>query len=227
MPVPVSIKKNIGETGYADVRIAKNLVRIMFSSGTGYEVDPEEWEKGRAAGQYNITMSADGNKIIGVRPVAGTYMLQFLSLGGLVNEVPEPKVQRGGPRQGKDGRHWIQPDSLVWVTILEVMSEGRFKGLKVYNNVPYIFSAIPGSPYTQLSGSKSEIERAETFLRVNGFDVTQNDIPYSSNVLPWMEKKLFEDRRPFLGTITEKGFITTLAELPKELTPKTKKSRKK
>lgn len=227
MPVQASIKKNIGEQGYADVRVGKSTVKIMFSSGLAYEVDKEEWEDGRPAGQYNVTMSSDGNKIIGVRPIAGVYIMQFLSLGNRQNELPEVKTQRGGPRQGKDGRKWFQEDSLAWITILEVMSEGRFEGLKVFHNVPYIFSSVPGTQFTQLIGKKGEVERIESFLRVAGFDLTSEDIPYSTNVLPWMEKKLFEVRRPFMATINDKGFITDLSELPAGMAPVKKKKSKK
>jgi hypothetical protein len=227
MPVPISLRKNFGESGYADVRIGKASIRIMFKSGTGYEVGVDQWDAAHSAGTYNLTMSKDGTKILGVRPIAGTYIFEFVELGNKINGVPELKKVQGGPRQSKDGsKKWFQPDTMGWVVMMEVQSEGKYKGLKVYNNIPYIFSPIPGSPYSQLQGSKNELERVETFLRVVGFDLLSNDIPFSVNVLPWMEKKLLEVRRPFLGTVDEKGFVNNLAELPSELAPKKKKGKK-
>lgn len=227
MPVAATIKKNVGESGYADVRIGKNIVRIMFKSGVGYELEPDQWEKGRPAGEYNITMTLKGDKIMGVRPTAGTYIMEFKSFGNLVNEIPEPKVQLGGPRQSSDGKKkWYQPDSLAAVTLLEVQSEGRFQGLVVYNNIPYIFSPVQGTNSTKLEArSQKELERVESFLRVSGFDLATEDIPFSVNVLPWLQRRLNEVKRPFLGTIGETGFITSVAELPKELAPK--KAKKK
>lgn len=226
MPVIATIKKSFGESGYADVRIGKTSVKVMFDSG-GYEVAHDQWEKGRPAGQYNITMSKDGTKISGVRPIAGTYIMQFEQMGNRIGEYPEPKIQRGGPRQSKDGtKKWFQPDSLVFSTVLTIQSEDRFKGLKVYNSVPYIFSGVPGTNITKLeANSKNELERVEVFLRVAGFDLATNDIPYSPNVLPWMENKLQELGRSFLGTVSEAGFVTSFGDLPVGLAP-IKKARK-
>lgn len=219
MPVPVSIKKNVGESGYADVRPGKKSVRVMFQSGTGYEVDFDQWTDDRPAGKYNVTMSSDGTKIIGVRPVEGTYILEFVAFGNRGNvDVPEQKIQHGGPRTGKDGKKWYQEDSLVFVAQVQVKSEGPYEGLSLYMNLPYIFSALPGGN-TELKGRKGEIERTETFLRVNGFDLAANDIPYSGNVLPWLEKRLQEVAVPFLGTVDSKGWIKDPAPLPKELIP--------
>ena len=225
MPVGVSIKKNVGESGYADVRPGKKTVRVMFQSGTGYEVDIDQWADGRPAGQYNITMSSDGTKLFGVRPIAGSYILEFSKFGNRGNvDVPEPKIQRGGPRTGKDGKKWFQEDSLVFSAAVEVKSEGKYQGLMLYMNLPYIFSPMVGGG-TELKGKKGEIERTETFLRVNGFDLGQEDIPYSGNVLPWLEGRLQNIAVPFLGTVDEAGWVKDPAQLPKELMPK-KKGRK-
>lgn len=227
MPVPMNLKNNFGESGYADVRLGKASVRVMFQSGTGYEVGLDQWDAARPNGQYNLTMSKDGTKILSIRPTAGTLILQFLEIGNRINEVPEPKIQKGGPRQSKDGKKkWFQPDSLVWSAKVEVLSPGKFKGLTGTVTLPYIFSPIPNSPYTQLSGSKNELERIEVFFRVNGFDLTSVDIPFSTNVLPWLEKKFVEVRHPFLGTFDEKGFINSPAELDKSLAKEMLKDKK-
>ena len=219
MPVTTSIKKNIGESGYADVRPSKKGVRIMFDSGLGFDLEADQWEDGRQSGQYNITLDANNSKIVGVRPIAGTYILDFVGLGNRINELPEPKTQRGGPRQSKDGKKkWFQADSLAFVTVLSVLSEGKYQGLKIYHNVPYIFSPVPGSTGTQLQASgKNELERVETFLRAAGFDLVDQDIPFSGNVLPWLEQTLLGIHKPFMGVLAETGFLNSLSELPKEL----------
>ena len=219
MPVQMSIKKNIGESGYADVRPSKKGVRVMFDSGQGFDLDGDQWPGGLAAGMYNITLDKNNSKIFGIRPIAGTYILDFIGMGNRVNELPEPKVQKGGPRQSKDGtKKWFQADSLAFVNVLQVLSEGKYQGLKIYHNVPYIFSPVPGSTGTQLQASgKNELERVETYLRAVGFDLTSQDIPFSGNVLPWLEKTLLDVHKPFMGVLGENGFLSSLSELPKEL----------
>jgi len=222
-----TLKKNFGESGNAEVRPGKTAVRIAFEERS-YEVPVSGWDKNRPAGTYRVTMSKDGTKILSVRPPAGTYIMKFKNMGNKVADVPEPKIQRGGPRQSRDGsKHWIAPDSLIFVTIQEVLSDGKYQGLEVYNNVPYIFSQVPGSNMTKLEASgKNELERVETYLRVAGFDLAKNDIPYSDNILPWLERYLQKNGRAFLGTLGENGFISTFADLPPELAPKAKKAKK-
>lgn len=222
----MSIKSNIGQSGYADVRLGKTSVRVTFKDGNVYELAADSWNAAYPSGQYNVTLDKNGTKIIVVRPIAGTYVMEFVEIGNRINEIPEPKIAKGGPRQSKDGKKkWFQEDRLVWTAKVEVL-EGKYAGLNgSITNLAYGFTPIPNSPFSQIQGSKGELEKLEEFFRVNGFDVTGVDIPYSTNVLPWLEKKLGEVKRPFLGTFNEAGFINELSELPKELAPK--KSKKK
>jgi len=217
-----SVKSSIGDSGVAEVRIGKTSVRVQFAdSGITYDLNGETWKDNRPSGQYIVTLTKDNTKILSVKPVQGTYIFQFDSFGNRINEVPEPAVQPGGPRQTKDGsKRWFAPDSLVWRVNLKVLSEGRFEGLTVMYQLPYIFAAVPGTPNTQLLGnSRKQLEQVEEFFRAVGFDLVNREIPYSVNVLPWLEKTLQSVNTPFLAKINEKGFMSDLSVLPPELSP--------
>lgn len=161
--------------------------------------------------------------------MAGTYIFAFDSIGNRVNEVPEPAVQRGGPRQSADGKKkWIEPDSMVWRVNCKVLSEGKYEGLRVMYQLPYLFSAVPGSPNTQILGSgRRDLEKVAGFFQAVGFDLMNREIPYSINVLPWLENTLSNVSTPFLAKVTEKGFMTDLSVLPADLAPKSKKAKAK
>lgn len=228
--VQMGVKSNIGDSGYAEVRPTKNTLRISFKdSGISYDLPLELWENGRAAGEYNITLSQNNQKILGVKPIAGTYIFAFDSIGNRVNELPEPAIQRGGPRQSKDGKKkWFAPDSMVWRPICKIVSEGKYEGLKVMYQLPYIFAALPGTPNTQLLGTgRRDLEQVASFFQAVGFDLMNREIPYSINVLPWLENTLSNVNTPFLAKVTEKGFMSDLAVLPADLAPKQKKGKTK
>lgn len=224
-----AVKSNIGDSGVADVRVGKNTVKVQFEeSGIVYDLTKEGWKEERGSGKYIATLTKDNKKILSLKPVQGTYIFEFDSFGNRINEIPEPAVQPGGPRQSKDGsKRWFAPDSLVWRVNLKVVSEGLYEGLTVMYQLPYIFAAVPGTPNTQLLGnSRKQLEQVEEFFRAVGFDLVNREIPFSINVLPWLEKTLQQVNTPFLAKINEKGFMSDLSVLPPELNPMNKPAKK-
>lgn len=227
--VEATVKSNVGDSGYATVRLTKNTFRATFTeSGITYDLPLELWEKNRPAGEYNITLSRNNDKLVSVKPIAGTYLFEFDSIGNRVNELPEPATQRGGPRKSADGKkRWFAPDSIVWRPIVRVTSTGIYEGLKVMYQLPYIFASIPGSPNTRfLADSRRDLENVETFFRLAGFDLVNREIPFSANVLPWIEKELSKEPTTFMAKVTEKGFLTDLSAVPADFMPNKKKKGK-
>jgi hypothetical protein len=227
--VQMAVKANVGDSGYAEARLTKNTVRLTFrDSGITYDLPVELWKTSDgspvSAGEFNVTLSRDNQKIVGIKPIAGTYVFEFDSIGNRINEIPEPAIMRGGPRQSKDGKkRWFQPDSMVWRPVLRVMSEGKYEGLKVQYMLPYIFSSVPGTPNTQLLGeSRRDLEQVEGFFRAVGFDLINREIPYSVNVLPWLETTLKNVNTPFLAKVNEKGYVSDPSVLPADLAPRKK-----
>lgn len=221
MPVQFTQKKSFGQSGNADVTVRTKIVTIAFEDGEVYEIARDVWDglsedRPRPSGEYNVLMSKDGNKVISLKPTAGTYVVRFSKFaGGGQTGIPVPRIQRGGARQSSAGGTYMAPDKMVFDALLEVDSPGhRFDGLNILCILTYGFEQIPGTTFAGITMSgKRDLERIESFFRAAGFDLDL-DIPFSNNVLPWLEGKLKEADRAFMVTTNEKGFIDTIAELP-------------
>ena len=213
----VKERKNIGVSGYADVRVNKNSLRVGFLDGETFDLDLDQWEEKRPGGKFNITLSRDNTKIFGVRPIAGSYILRFAGFGNRIEDVPEPKIQRGGKRQKKDGGYFYAPDRMVFIPQFAVHAEGKYDGLLVATFLPYVFEPVQGTDLTQINGRRGEITQVENFLSICGFDVMRDEIPYSNNILPWLERYLYAKNEPVMGSINDKGFVADLSVIPNEL----------
>ncbi|HEY6020135.1 MAG TPA: hypothetical protein VIY48_09600 [Candidatus Paceibacterota bacterium] len=208
------VKSTFGPSGLADVRVTTKGVKVIMQDGNTYELPAGATE--RASGKYNVSLSQDLTKILFMKPIGGTYVVHFKEFGNRVNGIPQHKVQRGGPRQSRDGKKkWVAPDQLVCTVVLEVESDGIYEGLTITKNLPYCFVPSPMGATTDMYDSPSNLKQWEEFYRAVGLneDVA---IPYSPNVLPWLEREL-QDRGPFMVTTSEKGFVDSFAPIPAEL----------
>lgn len=216
----VKVKKNVGPQGYATVRRLKNNIRVVFATGDVYEIeDQTQLPKGFEDGEYNLSLSADATKIFGIRPTAGSYVMRFVEIPKDKNGVLDVKTQRGRMVVTENQKYMI-PDQLVFPNIIKVIADGhRFDGLTLYHQLPYLFTNVPGTGDTMLSGSKGQIARLENFLRVCGLDVAAVTIPFGPPpaILGWLDAYLQEHAVPFFGTVDEKGWIKEVAVLPPNL----------
>ena len=234
-------KKNIGPQGLADVRIMKDVVRIHFQEGDTYDFPLDALRKGTPQGKYIVTLSANKDKIFGLKPPKGQYILQFKQVGNRVRVangdagLPSSKIQHGGPRSFGD-KHWIAADEIVWIAEVEVVdgldTNSIYGGLTVATNLPYSFVRPATGQNTDYSDTKRNLKRLEDFFRVTaGRTLADIDIPYSDNsteLLLRYEKYILEDNRPFLGNLNERGFLdlNSISGVPVELLPKKKATKK-
>lgn len=227
MGLRIQQKKQLGPQGVANVRVLGKTVNINFETGDVYEVTKEAWGD-HPAGEYIVTLSKDGNKVVGVKPTAGTYIVHLKEFSNRVNGVPEPKIQRGGERTNQKGGKYFVPDKQVFHALLEVEDEGhRFDGLNILAILPYGFEQLPGTNVAMINveGSR-DMERIELFLRYTGLDFN-TEIPFSINVLPWLEQQLLNANTSFMVTTNKDGFIDSYAPLPTALANIKKKPAKK
>lgn len=224
----VTLKKSLGPQGNGKVTIGNKVIRISLN-GEIYELPLDQWDKKRPAGEYNILLSKNLDKIISLRPPApGTHIVRFVRFGNRTNEIPEPKVQRGGPRETKSGGKYIAPDKLVFTALLEVCDGSQYDGLQIADNHVYGFEPVPGSPDSMITmDNKRDLERFEIFMRVQGFSLADMVIPYSSNVLPWLEAYMQASAKPFMVATNENGFIDSRSVIPAHLLPGKNKSTKR
>lgn len=214
------VRKNQGESGVALATLLKSGLKVVFDqTGNAYQVEDVEKWKGRPNGKYRITMTQRGDQILFVNPMPGQYVGEFGGIGGRVNDVPEIAIQRGGPRQTLDGRSWWADDQMVWKPQVKVITEGIYKDMLVTYVIPYCFAPVPGTQFTKITGTRAAVNQNENFLRAMGMDLLNTEIPFSQNVLPWLEAHLLEVKQPFLFSIDENGFIDrkSLSSVPPEL----------
>lgn len=213
------IKKNIGVSGVAQVKILKDAVRVIYPDGDQYDVPKNNLPDGLASGNYSVTMSATGDKIVFLAPPPlTTNLVRFKEFSNRDNGVPEPKIKRGGPRKGKNGAQWIAPDELVFIPMLEIV-EGQYKGLTIPYSLNYGFEPDPGTPYTLINASAGRLAQIEEFFRAAGFDLAKEEIPFSDNILPWLENRLNKAHRIFSVSLNKDGYVDKLAEIPEYLLP--------
>jgi hypothetical protein len=226
MPINTKVKKSVGPSGLAEVRVlAKGLRVIFLADHDTYEVSSEGWNY--PTGKYQITLNETHDKILFASPPTGTYLVRFREFGNRQNKsegntgMPEPYIKRGGMREGKDGKsRWFAPDELSVSAKLEVVDPGSpYKGLNIIYSFPYAFEMQPGTVFTMITAKAGRLVKIEEFLRIAGLDFLNDDIPYSTNVLPWLEKRLQSAHKRFSVTLNEKGFVQTLTEIPDYLLP--------
>jgi hypothetical protein len=226
--VQIMQKKSFGPQGNAKVTMGTKVVRVQLD-GEVYELPLEAWDKKYPNGEYNVLLGKNLDKIISVKPpFPGTHIVKFVEFSNRNNEVPEPKIQRGGPRKTKMGGSYIAPDKLVYTSLLEICDGSQYDGLRIVDTHTYGFDPVPGSPDAMIvmEGQK-DLERFEAFMRAQGINLGQLVIPYSGNVLPWLEAQLQSSAKPFMVTTNDKGFVDTRSPVPAHLLPKAKKQAKK
>lgn len=214
MPLPSVVRKNTGVSGLAEVRVLEKLLRVIFLADKDtYEVNKNGWD--RPTGIYNITLSKGNDEIKFVSPPGGgdPFLVKFLEFGNRIGKtettpgVPDIKMKPGGMRPSKNGGSYYQPDEPVASAKLIVVGKGPYKGLSVPYELPYVFAQYPGTMIAMTNGSAGQNKKWEDFLRAAGFDFTNDEIPWSTNVLPSLEVLLQSRDKVFTMRLNEKGYV--------------------
>jgi hypothetical protein len=208
------IKRNTGVAGLADVRVLTRSLHIHFlEDDEVFEVTTEGWD--REGGRYNIVLEKTNDKVKFVSPPGRSepYYVQFIEFGNRPNGVPEMKKKLGGTFPSQHGGTYYRPDTWVAVVKQEVVEQGLYKGLTIPYDFPYIFAQDPASGAAMLEGKPGEIRKVEEYLRIAGFDFANEDIPYQTNVLPWLEGRLQAAAKIYTVTLNEKGFVQSLGSV--------------
>lgn len=206
MPTNVRFQKNIGEQGMATVKLLKDSVRISFVDGETYDIEKDLWPENLSGGEYNVTLNKGNTKLVGVKPPAGNYFVRFKEMGNRTDDVPMTKLQHGGQRVTKDGRSWYQPDRMVFHAVLEV-SRGKYEGTQILVILPYAFAEYRDTGIVEItSKSRRDVTDAEKFLTLLGFNLAVDEIPYSANILPWLEAFLRDKNAEIMCGVSESGW---------------------
>lgn len=210
------IKKNTGVAGMADVRVLKHSLQVHFlEEDDVYDVALEGWE--REGGRYNIVLEKTNDKVKYISPPARAepYYVKFAGFGNRQNDIPEPKKKPGGMFPNRDGSGmFYRPDAWVASVKQEVLEAGLYQGLIIPFDFPYIFAHDPVSGAAMLEGRPAEIRRVEEYLRVTGFDFSAEDIPFQTNILPWLEVRLLAADKIYTNMLNEKGYVESVQAAP-------------
>jgi hypothetical protein len=213
MAIPTKNKSSNGMKGLAEVRVLNDYLRVIFKAdGDTYQVTKNGWD--RPSGIYNVTLSKANDEIKFVSPPGRSepYLVKFLEFANRVGAsetnpgVPEPKIEPGGMRQGRNGPYY-EADKLVARAKLVVVSKGEYKGLNIVLTIPYIFAQYQGTMITMLEGTAGQRTQVERFLTTAGMDMVNDEIPWAGNVLPFLEAKLQAAGKVFGVRLNERGYV--------------------
>lgn len=219
-----------GPQGLGDIKFNKTedgtvtSVRIVAEDGTVYPIDAENIDENvrqesLKSGYYSLSL--DESRLTAVRPYAGMFPVRFAGFTRRGEEdILEPYLKPASIRtrvlkSGKKQRYPV-PASLRFTSILQIYA-GPMKGYSYLYWLPYIFEM--GSDGVTMAKSKNsrDLERLAGFLKLTGWDIEDSNktIPYSDNVLPYLEGQLTQltDGHPFM-TIVERGWPVRLENIP-------------
>lgn len=219
-----------GPSGLGDVRFNKTetgqvtSVKIVAADGTVYPIAAENVDENvipnSMPGAY-FSLSFDETRLTAVRPFSGMFPVRFTELRRRGEEkLLEPYLKRGGTRtrilpSGKVSKYPV-PDQLRFTSVLTIFA-GPMKGYSYIYWLPYIFERGGQNEAMAKSKSPGALARLGTFLKLTGWDVDDDNkqIPYSDNVLPYLERALLAEAEahPFM-TIVENGWPVRLEPIP-------------
>jgi hypothetical protein len=204
--------------GLADVRVRDDAeLVIQFEDGDRFTVPYDMSAVGMIEdGKYRVSLSSDGAQLFGIVPASGTYIVRYDGMVAAKGELPAPKMITGGPRKTKDGKKtWIAPDYLAFTVLLRIVS-AKNKRMTVPYQLNYSFEQYKDTDETVIPLGTKPLERTATFLQLAGMDFNRDSIPFSENVLPYLDE-LFRDRNAKFQVVLKNGYVDQAFELAPEL----------
>lgn len=212
MPIPVSLGSK-GSTGAAEVTVTSTKIRVVFQ-GTGQTIDVlrEDAPDYMISGKQIVSLSGDNNRIFSAKPSGGSYVCKFIGLWSREGEPPTPKKvpAKSGVSKGKP---YQIPEHLEFTALFEIQSPKKWKRYQLSQNLFYAFSEYEGG-ITQIKGNGSK--KLEEFLQVCGMDFVSDDIPFSENVLPYVEKLLLERNHKVIISLNPDGWVDSIVPAPED-----------
>jgi len=201
--------------GIGTLQIAGDKVIITMNDKRYEDVSKASLPEGVVSGeQYSIRLSGDGTELWSIRPVQASVVVMFEKFAGKKDEIPQPTIQKGGPREYQ-GKKWFAEDKLVFTAILKVVSK-RYKGMEIPYIMDYTFRQYEDTTDTIIPYGSKKKQQVLDFLKFFGWDAEIDAIPYSDNVLPFLAKLLQSKGVKLLATV-DKGYISNLSPYDSDL----------
>lgn len=236
MPIPVRTTSNRGPTGVAQVRIMSRIVKVQFDDGDLYEFSKEDcpdellnapFAKKSDPVELSVSLSPDGGTIFNVRPASASHIVKFNRFTAPRDQSPTPKlVERQVKQRRKDGRSFVIDEHFEYFGLLEIVA-GNYEGMDLLYSMWYLWVDEDG--IARLEGPNRRVQENIDLLRFAGVDLNEDTIPYTDNVIPYLESLLQRLDTPFLANLNGRGWIDSISALPEgvDLAPKKKKAKRK
>jgi hypothetical protein len=211
--MPVVIGSGSGKSGLAEFSVLSDKVRVHLDGKT-YEIFSEDapalppnLKKGF------VKMNAEGTVIWSVAPPPGTYFVQLVRFTAK-KDMPPTAYMSPEKTFSKGSKTGVIPAQLMFTAQFDVMA-GAYKGLTASMSLAYAFKPFDersANPVAMIMGNG--IKKLENFLALTGMDFMLDDIPWSDNVLPALEKMLVSRKKVASAEVGDKGWINELSAIP-------------
>jgi len=204
MGVPREIAPNYGPSGRGAIRFNKTSVKVVAESGDVYlfeydDLAQEIVQKNQKDIYYSLTVDEEG--LTAVRPWSDNHVGTFIgftheSEDGDDNGVPRINDIKGGKRErihpvSKKKQTWTEPDRRKFTAVLQITS-GDFKDYTMLMGMDYPFVPYKSGLAKMYLPRQTWMDKVENFLYLTGYDLDDEDIPWSDNVLEYLEPILLD-----------------------------------
>lgn len=209
-----------GPQGNAFVRSVQDFIQIQMLNKAGqpegrvYQFSKNDMEtKTFPDGNYSVSISSQGDRLYGIRPLNGSYAARFKRFTGKEGQLPTPKHVTGTRHDPKKNVDY--PVDELTFSAIAVIENGPYKGMELL--LPFLY-ARKGSGFVDdgqgglnYKGGGDKGKLLVTFLEAAG--VWSKPLPFSDNVLPMLEAELQRVNKTFMVVI-QNGWPVAFSEMP-------------
>lgn len=163
-------------------------------------------------GAVFATIDAKNNILYGLRPLNGAFLVQYAGIPAPEGQLPAPKHYEKTGRNSETGE--VFTSSYDAFTVLLRVVSGSWAGTILPLFLRYKFEDAGDGEITAVNTYNSSYgEMLAAFLEYAGLDPETDTIPYSPNVLPWIDRTLKERNQTFMA-IVQDGYVEGLGPKP-------------
>ena len=204
----------------ANVNVAGDIAKLAVLegeySGRTFSIFKEDFPAymvNAPTGDYFLRMNADITQMYSATPaIVQSYFMVLDSFQHQDDAPPTPWVDKGGKTiTMKDGKTFVTKDRLMFTVNLRIVA-AEYTGFLISHLVPYAFQVDEGSEETMIAGTGRN--KCEEFLGLVGLDFLNDTIPFSDNVLPFLEPLLVGRKVVLIAEVNDKGYIASITRPP-------------